>query len=240
MLKNDTQEFWESAWTRHIEQYLASPPRTGYWLHRRLPLEEGSVLEIAGGSCRDSRYLALQGINATGSDFERRTLDYLEGRFKDSPLKLRQADGFSLPFRDGEFLTTFHNGFWVLFPDEDIRKLAIEQARITRRYMVVLVHNRLNSRLVDTFAAKARTDDLYRIRFFTSDEVLDLVRASGIRVRSVSVEKFGGLPDKLFSPKITRGSAAMQEIVGAIVPRLYSLQPWSRVERIACVIELDK
>ena len=240
MLKNDTQEFWESAWTRHIEQYLAAPPRTGYWLRRRLRLDEGNVLEIAGGSCRDSRYLALQGINATGSDFERRTLDYLEGRFKDSPLKLRQADGFSLPFRDGEFLTTFHNGFWVLFPDADIVKLAREQARITRRYMVVLVHNRMNSRLVETFAAKALTDELYRIRFFTPGEVLDLVRASGIRAKSVRVEKFGGMPDLLFSDKLTRGSAALSAVSGALAPRLYNLQPWSRAERVACVIELDK
>ena len=240
MLNNDTQEFWESAWARHIEQYLSAPPRTGYWIQQRLPLKGRNILEIAGGSCRDSRYLALEGINATGSDFEKKTLDYLEGRFKDSPLKLRQADGFSLPFHDDEFFATFHNGFWVLFSDADIRKLAIEQARITSRYMVVLAHNRLNARLVERFKSKAKTDDLYRIRFFTPEELVERVRDSGIRTRSVSVEKFGGVPDLLFSEKITQGSGTMQSLMGRLASRLYSVQPWNRVERIACVIELDK
>lgn len=240
MTTNDTRQFWEIAWATHIEQYLSAPPRTGYWLRQRLPLRDRNILEIAGGSCRDSRFLASQGINTTGTDFEKRTLDYLECRYKDSPLKLQQADGFSLPFRSDEFCVSFHNGFWVLFSDSDIRKLAVEQARITRRYMVVLVHNKRNRKLVTAFEKRSKTDELYRIRFFDPNEILDVMRDSGIRTKSISIEKFGGVVDGLYSEKITRFIKPVQALMGSLVPRLYSLQPWSKVERVACVIELDK
>lgn len=240
MLNNDTQQFWETAWVRHLEQYLASPPRTGHWLMQALPLNGHTVLEIAGGSCRDSRFLATQGINCTGSDFERKTLEYLENRFKNSPLKLRQADGFALPFHDNEFYASFHNGFWVLFSNADVRKLAVEQARITQRYMVILVHNKCNSELMDTFAQKAKTDELYRIRFFEPDEVIDIVRSSGIKIKSLSIQKFGGLADTLYSPAFGGTSKVVQGLKNTLIPRLYKVQPWSKVERVACVIELDK
>ena len=58
------QGFWEDAWVRHLEQYLSTPPRAGLWLAARFPLAAWRVLELAGGSCRDSRYLAEQGVAA--------------------------------------------------------------------------------------------------------------------------------------------------------------------------------
>jgi hypothetical protein len=240
MIKNDTQQFWETAWEKHLEQYLSAPPRTGYWLKQRLSLHHRNVLELAGGSCRDSRFLATDGINCTGSDFERKTLDYLASRFKNSPLKLKQADGFSLPFGKDEFYATFHNGFWVLFSDMDIKKLAIEQARITKRYMIILVHNKLNRDLVKTFDQNSKTDELYRIRFFEPDEVVNLVRGAGIPIKSIKIEKFGGTIDALYSPQLTGGSKLIQTFSSWVVPHLYRFQPWSKVERIACIIELDK
>jgi hypothetical protein len=240
MTKNDTQQFWESAWVTHLEQYLSAPPRTGYWLRQRLPLHAHNVLEMAGGSCRDSRFLATKGINCTGSDFEKKTLDYLASRFKDCPLKLKQADGFSLPFIDNEFYTSFHNGFWIYFSNMDIKKLAVEQARITRRYMIILVHNKLNSDLVKTFAQKSKKDELYRIRFFEPNEVVNLVRGTGIPVKSIKIEKFGGVIDALYSPQLTGGSKLIQTLSSWVVPHLYKFQPWSKVERIACIVELDK
>jgi len=85
------QGFWEEAWVRHLEQYLVTPPRAGLWLHSRFRLDGWRVLEIAGGSCRDSRYLAEQGVEAIGSDFDQKTLDYLAQRFPASPLTLARA-----------------------------------------------------------------------------------------------------------------------------------------------------
>jgi len=50
------QTFWSDAWVRHIESYLAAPPRCGIWLMTNYG-KNHSILECAGGSCRDSRYL---------------------------------------------------------------------------------------------------------------------------------------------------------------------------------------
>jgi hypothetical protein len=240
MEKNDTLDFWEDAWVRHLEQYLSAAPRTGYWMKQRMPLEDRNILEIAGGSCRDSRFLVSEGINCTGSDFEKKTLDYLACRFKDSPLKLKQADGFSLPFDDEEFYASFHNGFWVLFSDKDIKKLAIEQARITKRYMIILVHNKLNINLVKAFDQNSRTDELYRIRFFEPNEIGHILRDTGIKIKSLTVEKFGGPADALYCQKFVGSSKLIRAFTRRLVPKLYTFQPWSKVERIVCIIELDK
>lgn len=240
MANNDTRQFWESAWARHLEQYLTGAPRTGYWIMQRMALRGRAVLEIAGGSCRDSRFLASAGIDCTGSDFEKKTLDYLASRFSDSTLKLRQADGFSMPFDDDQFHASFHNGFWVLFSDLDIKKLALEQARITRRYMIILVHNKLNTDLVKIFEQKSRIDDLYNIRFFEPNEIARILGDTGIRVKSLVIEKFGGPVDALYRREWSGGAKWIAAFTRWFVPKLYALQPWRKVERIACIIELDK
>jgi len=241
MAISESQVFWEEAWARHLEQYLMLPPRTGYWIDQRLPLRGQSVLEIAGGSCRDSRFLAEKGINCIGSDFEEKTLRYLASRFKDSAFKLRQADGFSLPFKDNEFHTSFHNGFWVLFSDADIKRLAVEQARVTKKYMVILVHNKLNSRLACEFEEKSMTDELYRIRFFEPGELSAILNGTDIKIKSILIEKFGGPVDfLLYRGKWMESVGLSKHLLKRIVPKVYRFQPWNKVERIACVVELDK
>lgn len=224
------QGFWEQAWVDHIEMYLATPPRAGFWLAWRFRLAGWRVLEIAGGSCRDSRHLAAMGVDAIGSDFDRKTLDYLAARFPQSPLKLAREDASALSLADRSVDLSMHNGFWVLFPDDaHIAALLREQARVTRRVLVALVHNADNHRLVATFARKAKTDPLYDIRFFHRSELLALVQAAGLQPRRVHIEKFGGPVDRL----LRLGPLAQRW-----VPRLYRWLPWWAVERIALVIEL--
>ncbi len=227
------QGFWEEAWVRHLEQYLAAAPRTGLWLRWRFALQRWSVLEIAGGSCRDSRYLAEQGVRATGSDFDQKTLDYLAQRFPGSPLALKREDASRLSLPDRAVDLTVHNGFWVLFGD-DVRLVALlrEQARVTRRVLVALVHNADNPRQVAAFARKAATDPLYDIRFFRREELMPLVQSAGLRSARVTIEKFGGPVDRLLAWPGFLGRLARQ-----LVPRLYRWLPWRHVERIALVIE---
>lgn len=226
--------FWEDAWIRHIEQYLQTSPRTGLWLKSRFPLMGWRVLEIAGGSCRDSRYLAEQGVDAIGSDFDQKTLDYLNQRFPESPLKLAREDASALSFPDKDVDLSIHNGFWVLFSDDaKITALLREQARVTRHVLVALVHNADNPRIVAAFADKARSDPLYDIRFFHRSEMAALVKTADLGGRRVRLEKFGGPIDRLLSLP-----AGLGLIAKIIVPRLYRFLPWQYVERIALVIEL--
>lgn len=228
-----SQRFWENAWVRHLEQYLATPPRAGMWLAARFPLAGWSVLEIAGGSCRDSRYLADQGVDAMGSDFDQKTLDYLRQRFPNSPLKLMREDALQLSLPDAAVDLSMHNGFWVLIADDaKIVALLREQARVTRRVLVAMVHNADNPRVVSAFARKARTDPLYDIRFFRRTELPALVRAADLHPRAIRIEKFGGPVDRMLALPGPLGRWA-----AALVPCLYRFVPWRFVERVALVIE---
>ncbi len=227
------QGFWEAAWVRHLETYLAAPPRAGLWLAWRFQLAGWRVLEIAGGSCRDSRYLAERGVACIGSDFDQQTLDYLAQRFPASPLRLQREDAAALSLADQSVDLSLHNGFWIYCAsDERIAALAREQSRVTRRVMVALVHNADNARLVAAFGRKAKADPLYDIRFFRRAELPALVARAGLAHRRLRLEKFGGPVDRLL-----RLPGPLGRWARVLVPRLYRLQPWSMVERIALVIE---
>jgi len=233
------EQFWSDAWKRHVENYLVAAPRTGYWLETRFP-QQRSVLEIAGGSCRDSRYLASVWDRSVGTDFDEKTILYLKNRFPDARHEVRREDGFALSFDDKAFELSFSNGFWVLFPDDEaILNLIREQARVTRKWMVVLVHNDLNEGLKTTFARHTQTDPLYDIRFFTPENVETLIRAAGIPFRSISLEKFGGRVDALYRRPTTLVPNLLYSSAGRIAPRLYRYQSWKHTERVACVVELQ-
>ena len=83
-------------------------------------------------------------------------------------------------------------------------------------------------------------EPLYDIRFFSRKDVLDLVERIELPVRNVELMKFGGRYDLLYRAK--RVKRVIPNVVWPIrhraIPRLYSLEPWHRVERIACVLEL--
>jgi len=228
------QGFWEDAWVRHIEQYLNTAPRAGIWLAAHFALTDWRVLELAGGSCRDSRYLAERGVQGIGTDVDQKTLDYLASRFPTSALQLRREDASALTLCDGAVDLSMHNGFWVLFQDDArIADMLKEQVRVTRRVVVALVHNADNARVVAAFKRKAATDPLYDIRFFRRSELPALVRASGVQPRRLRLEKFGGPVDRLLALPGFLGGVARWA-----VPRMYRLLPWSQVERIALVLEL--
>ena len=234
------RKFWEGSWVQHLETYLKAPPRCGIWIRNRFGLSVAPVLEIAGGSCRDSRFLALNGITATGSDFDEKTLDYLREKFADCPLELRQADALAMPFGDKSFGLTFSNGFWVCFADDEtLRSLATEQARVTQRWMLILVHNARNRRLVEDFRFKSAEDPLFDIRFFDPDEILALVESFGLGHKSLKVAKFGGIADKLYIKKIRSLPNPLASFAPCLAPRLYSLQRWESTERVACIVELS-
>lgn len=232
--------YWEKAWIHHVETYLSSPSRCGYWMESMFS-KNLSVVEIAGGSCRDSRYLAEHGCQAVGTDFDGKTLEYLTKRFPNSKLPLIQADAFNLSFSDKEFDISFSNGFLVCFSqDKDIRSLLKEQERITRRYIVLLVHNKDNTLLVDNFREKSKYDPLYKIRFFTREELRQIIDSASLNSKNITFHKFGGKADALFQKKIKKFPNILVEHARFIAPRLYKYQFWSTTERIACVVELEK
>jgi hypothetical protein len=233
----NSSKFWSDTWLRHIENYLAAPPRCGIWLLDRIDLKGLSVLECAGGSCRDSRYLHKHGVNAEGSDFDEVTLDYIKNRFPNSLIKVSKEDGFNFTKSNQSYDVTFHNGFWICFNSEDVIKLLIEQRRITKKTIIALVHNVENKNLVNHFWELALNDSLYKIKFFHRDEVKDIVNKSGIKFKRMRIEKFGGIPDVGFN--LEKKLPILSNLIRFMVPKIYKLQPWSKVERVALIIDLE-
>lgn len=232
---------WSEAWKRYLESYLKAPPRAGLWLAERFSLKGLKVLEIGAGSCRDSLFIADMKKGpflVVASDSNKDVLEHVRRRFPESKIEIRQEDAFNLSFDDAFFDITFCNGLWVLFSDEDVLRLLREQARVTRKFLVSFVHNRHNAKLLAVFQEKAKQDKLYDVRFFTKGELLRLVAQSGVPVKKVSVEKFGGAVDKLFV--IMRWFPLLKSFVYWLVPKLYRFQPWSMVERCALVIEIER
>lgn len=235
-----SESFWQNAWRRHIDVYLANPPRCGYWLAAMFPDKKLKFIEIAGGSCRDSRYLADTGYSCIGTDFDQYTIEYLKDRFPHSSLRLFREDAFHFSFLDKSFDISFSNGFWILFSDnQQLYSLLKEQERITRRYIITLVHNATNKKLVKEFQEKAKTDQLYNIRFFQINELRTIINSSGILYKRIVFKKFGGPFDMFYSSRIKRVPNLLKKFARHIVPRLYKFQSWESTERIACVIELE-
>ncbi len=230
---------WTRCWQQRLDKYLQAPPRCGYWLYSRFPLgPKTRVLEIAGGSFRDSNFLAQQGVPVSGIDADSYVVEQVKLRSKPT-FELLVGDGFSMPFEAKEFYLSFSNGFLGYFPDTEIHRLLQEQARVTERLLVFLVHNAENRKLLEQFQQLAPKDPLYQIRFFSRSEVRSLVLGSGLPIVSMRLLKFGGPADKLYRISRTFQPWLPLGIVRAVVARLYTIQPWNMVERIACVANLQ-
>ena len=228
--------FWSDIWDTHLERYLGAPPRTGYWLAGHYPLKGRAVLEVGAGSARDSLALAKHRAIATASDFDATTIARLRELLAERGVMFKVEDALSLSFESASFFLSFSNGLWILFEDDDIiRALALEQARVTSSLVVSLVHNGENQRLVSELERKAQTDPLYRIRVFKLAELEAILAPVASRLgATIRLRKFGGPVDRLYRLN-ARGFSPMTQL---FVPRLYRLQPWSRVERIAIELRL--
>ena len=238
MIKN---EAWPKLWRRHLELYLSKPPRTGFWMNAWFGRRAHSFLELACGSGRDSVYLAQKGHEVMGTDLDAETLQTLSRRFCDERVKFQPADASALDFKDNQFDVVFHNGLWVLLEDDEaILKMLREQVRVARKYAVILVHNAENEDLMNRFQARSKSEELYDIRFFNRGELHGLISRSGIPYKRVRMLKFGGRMDLLYQAKRVKRLVpnVLWPIRHLAVPRLYQLEDWSRVERVACVVEL--
>jgi len=238
---NTTQKFWEKSWVIHIEEYLNTTPRAGIFIQNYFKNVK-SILEIAGGSCRDSRYLANYGFDATGSDFDENTLEYLQTeRFPNDKLKYSKEDAFSLTFNDNSFDLVFHNGFFIYFDNQKIINMLKEQARVSKKFIVVFIHNINNKQLIKIFDEKAKEDDLYKIRFFDENELSLIIKKSGIDYKNIKIMKFGGKSDAFYNKKLKNIIPnILYTFRKYLIPKLYQFQKWDNTERICCIIELNK
>jgi ubiquinone/menaquinone biosynthesis C-methylase UbiE len=136
-------------------------------------------------------------------------------------------NAFNFSFKDKSFDLSFSNGFWIYFKDDlKLQALLKESCRISRKYVVILVHNKENKLLVNKFMKKSKTDSLYAVRFFYRKELLDIIKESNINYESILLKKFGGPVDFLYTKKFLNMMNPINKYADSIVPKLYEHQPW--------------
>lgn len=165
---------WDDKWTDIFEHYQQDL-RHAYYIHAMLDAEDRHLLEIGAGSFRDMAELRRRGVDCEGMDFSQESAQLARQRFPEFSSAIHQMSAFDMSFADKAFDVSYHNGVWVLFDDAQIKALAAEQARITRRRMIATVHNAHNHQFVEYFDRLKKDDPLYDIRFFEMDELSSLM-----------------------------------------------------------------
>jgi len=148
-------------------------------------------------------------------------------------------NAFSLDLPDKTFDLSFHKGFWSYFEsDDDIAMLFREQLRVTKQYLIILVHNASNTRMVADFGKKAVNDDLYNVRFFQPNKLKEHLERQ-LSTLSVSatlrLRKFGGL-DRIYRLPCQPCLLGLRDV---LLANTYRFLPWSWAESIAVEVKLD-
>jgi len=197
-----------------------------------------SSLEIACGSGRDSNYLANSGFRTYALDYEPNLLKTIN-TIDNNKVYFLCSDAFNLPFHDKALDISFHNGFYVLFNDNDaLTNLLLEQVRVTKKGVIIIVHNKKNKNLVQTFIKASINDPLYNIRFFNPNELLSIINQSNINYKNITLYKFGGYLDLFFRKKIKGIPNILYQLIKKFSFHTYQLQSWEQTERIVCLLEL--
>jgi len=165
---------WNEKWVDIFDHYQQDL-RHAYYIHAILNPDEEKLLEIGAGSFRDMAELRRRGLNCEGMDFSEEAVHRAKQKFSEFSNVIRQMSAFEFSYPDKSFDLSYHNGFWVLFDDEQIKKLIAEQVRITKKRIVATVHNAHNQQFVEYFNSLKINDPLYDIRFFTMDKMIELM-----------------------------------------------------------------
>jgi len=188
LTSDSSADDWDRKWADIFAHYQ-NDIRHGHYIQALLNRGEKRVLEIAAGSFRDIAALNRWGRTGTGMDFSEEAVHRARKQFPEYASRFHQMSAFDMPFPDKSFDVTYHNGFWILFSDNELIKLAKEQARVTKRRMIVTVHNMHNSQFVRYFDRMSETDPLYDIRFFSMEEIVGLMRTVCDDVKVIPVGK---------------------------------------------------
>lgn len=204
-----SQIHWDETWARVFDHYQHDL-RHAYYVNALLEEEDRSVLEIAAGSFRDMALLNRLGLYCAGMDHSAVSVEMARRQFPALAGQIFQGDAFRLEgVADAAYDVSYHNGFWILFEDQAIQKLAAEQARVSRRKIIATVHNAHNPDFIDYFARMGETDPLYKIRFFEVDEMRALLAPV---CRHVDIVPVGKGKKHLEDEMINRGMTSRAEM----------------------------
>jgi ubiquinone/menaquinone biosynthesis C-methylase UbiE len=180
------EKFWKQQWNNKLQGYMTEKPKLGLLIHKWIScgVINGveSICEVAAGSCVSSLYLS-KFYDVTATDFN--TYGFAAAQKMSSTgnyrLRFKEENAFSFSFPNNEFDLVFHNGFLVCFKlNDEINKLISEQVRISKKYLLVVVHNRSDILNRYRFYKKVRAGDLlYDIRWWSRKEIVRIIEQYG-------------------------------------------------------------
>lgn len=216
--------------------------RYAYYVRAMRHRRDQTMLEFAAGSFRDVATLNRLGLHCDGMDYSTGALDLARKRFPELASRLHKMDAFQLPLADETYDLTYHNGFWGLYKDADIDRLAVEQARVSRRTIIATVHNAHNKGFHQFFVDARGADPLFDIRFFHEGEIEALMRRVCKRVTVVPVGKIKNIVPVRRSALPHEDTLVRLGLTHRSILRPYLLACGKRLidrsERLLCVGEL--
>lgn len=181
-------DVWDDKWNELFLAYQ-SDLRHAYYLNALLD-SKYTILELAAGSFRDMAFLNQLGYDCHGCDFSFNSVIKAQNHFSHLSKKIFHADAERLESFNKTYDVTYHNGFWVLFDDDNkIYDLYTVQKKITNKFLIITVHNGHNKEFKNYFLEKRKFDNLYAIRFFEIEEMLKILNLTYSEVSVYPVGK---------------------------------------------------
>jgi len=176
-------------WGAHFNTYISKLPRQAYYLYFITKNTDKNILEIAAGSFRDTALLNQWNYKVVGIDFSQKAVDLAKKQYPEWKNNFYEMDATSMTFPTESFDVSFHNGFFICFPENALlTPLIKEQIRVTKRCIVCTVHNALNSELLKLFQEKSKQDSLFDIRFYNPSEIRNILSPY---CKSIQIYPFG-------------------------------------------------
>ncbi|WP_394427069.1 class I SAM-dependent methyltransferase [Vreelandella stevensii] len=184
----DTSSSWDEKWKLVFKNYQ-NDLRHGEYIASLFTSKNDSILEIGAGSFRDTAFLNRAGYHCSGIDFSDEAVSLAQQEFPEYSSRFHKMDALKLDFPDKSFDISFSNGFIGLFDAEVIHKLLREQIRVTRKHIVITVHNAHNKQFLDYFERMKIQDPLFNISFFNKQEMTKIFHEHGLNPKVFPVGK---------------------------------------------------
>jgi ubiquinone/menaquinone biosynthesis C-methylase UbiE len=140
-MRASTPRHWDDYWKKQddLDDAYSNEDRLIDALLAQLNPKGRKVLEVGGGSGRDSIRLAQMGAHVTVIDYVRSSLDVVARNAKrlNAQIELVHGDALSMPFEEGTFDVVFHQGLMEHFRDPG--PLLRENRRVLKEGGVVLI-----------------------------------------------------------------------------------------------------
>lgn len=224
---------WNEVWKDCFDHYQQDL-RHAYYVNAFLENDDSRILEIGAGSFRDMHVLNSLGKQCFGIDASSESVRRAKEIFPDIKEKIIEANAFHLPFENKSFEVSYSNGVIGCFADEKIHQLLEEQFRVTKKKMIVTVHNAHNSQFVNYFEQKKQADPIFCVRFFTVSDMKKMLIPYSSNIQIIPVGKGKKTyEDDLINIGLFDAQSLRKEF------DYHGMNLLDRSERLLCIANLD-